>query len=84
MAHEHAPAHRKITLDAPTVPHELDRLAAAYPAFRFGCEIVGRHGPCWVAERKNGLHPGLHTVITADLGELHAALASEEGTGHAR
>jgi hypothetical protein len=63
---------------------ELDRLTAAYPAFRFGCETIGRHGSCWVARRINGLNPGVHTVITADLDELRTALASHEGTGHAR
>jgi len=63
---------------------ELGRLAAAYPAFRFRSQTIGRHGARWVAERKNGLHTGLHTIITADLTELRAALAGQEGTGHAR
>jgi len=73
-----------ITPDAPAAADEISRLTVAYPAFRFGCQMVGRHGSCWVAERKNGLHPGLHTVITSDLGELHAALAAEGGDGYAR
>ena len=55
---------------------ELDRLAAAYPAFWFARQPGGRHGICWVAQRKAGLHPGLHTVITADLAELRAALGT--------
>jgi hypothetical protein len=65
-------------------PSELDRLASMYPAFWFTLEVIGRHGSSWVARRKNGLRPGLHTVITSDLAELHAALASLEGTSHAR
>lgn len=63
---------------------EIDRLTAAYPVFRFRCQMIGHHGTRWVAERRNGLHPGLHTVITDDLAELHAALTSQEGSGHAR
>jgi len=77
-----APA--QITPGSPDAADEIDRLTAAYPAFRFRCQTVGRHGTRWVAERKIGLHPGLHTVITDDLAELRAALAGEEGTGHAR
>jgi hypothetical protein len=65
-------------------PSELDRLAAAYPAYCFSRETIGRHGTCWVARRKDGLSPGLHTVITADLDELHAALADQDDAGHAR
>jgi hypothetical protein len=70
-----------------TTASELDRLAAAYPAFRFSRENVGRHGACWVAERLNRLGYGVRTVITADIAELDAALsdqaADHEGTGHA-
>jgi hypothetical protein len=64
-------------------PSELDRLASMYPAFRFTLEVIGRHGSCWVARRKSGMRPGPHTVITSDLAELHAALASPDRTGHA-
>lgn len=71
-----------------TTAHELDRLAAAYPAFRFSRENVGRHGPCWVAERLDRLGHGVHTVITADLKELRGALgnrsANQKEPGHAR
>jgi hypothetical protein len=63
---------------------ELDCLTAAFPAFRFSYRAVGRHGTCWVAERKDGLSPGLHTLITSDLAELRAALATPDGTSHAR
>jgi len=56
---------------------ELMRLAMAYPAFRFRHETVGRHGLRWIAERRDGLSHGLHTVITADLGELQAALVQD-------
>jgi hypothetical protein len=66
---------------------ELDRLAAAYPAFRFSRENVGRHGTCWVAERLDRLGYGVRTVITPDIAELRAALSSratgQEGAGHA-
>jgi len=65
-------------------PSELDRLASAYPAFWFGREAIGRHGTCWVARRRDGLRPGLHTVITADLAELRAALANPDDTSHGR
>jgi len=54
----------------------LTGLAAAYPAFRFSRETVGRHGPCWIAERVDRLGYGVHTVITADIGELRTALGS--------
>jgi hypothetical protein len=57
----------------------LANLSSSYPAFWFTQEIIGRHGDCWVARRKDGLSPGLHTVITSDLAELHAVLASPEG-----
>ena len=63
---------------------ELDSLTTAYPAFRFRRDLAGRHGSCWVAERKDGLGQGVHTVITGDLAELLAALAGPAGTGHAR
>ncbi len=62
----------------------LTSLIRNYPAFWFSRETIGRHGSCWVARRKNGLRPGLHTVITTDLAELHAVLANPEGTGHGR
>ncbi len=77
-------AQEQITPGSLAASDELDRLTAAYPAFRFRCQTIGRHGARWVAERRNGLHPGLHSVITADLAELHAALASENGSYHAR
>ncbi len=74
----------QITPGSLAASDELDRLTAAYPAFRFRCQMIGRHGARWIAERKNGLHPGLHTVITADLAELRTALASQEDPDHAR
>ena len=73
--------------DDETVMRHLARLTTAYPAFRFSRESVGRHGPCWVAERRNRMAYGVHTVITTDIGELHAALsghaAGPEGASHA-
>ncbi len=65
-------------------PSELNRLASAYPAFWFSREAIGRRGARWVARRKDGLRPGLHTVITADLAELRAALANPDDTAHGR
>jgi len=60
------------------IARELNRLAAAHPAFRFGTQRGwDRTRLRWVAERINGLNPGLHIVITADLTELHAALAAD-------
>ena len=56
----------------------LGALSAEFPAFRFRCERAGWHRECrWVAERINGLAPGLHTLITEDLSELRAALARD-------
>src|SRR6185437_13153287 len=52
----------------------LDLLATGYPAFRFRRERVGLRGQRWITERKNGLDPGLHTLITASLGGLLRAL----------
>ena len=67
---------------------EIDRLTAAYPAFRFSREHIGRHGACWVAERRRRRSTGLHTVITSDLGELLAAISAPptgpEEVSHAR
>jgi hypothetical protein len=56
----------------------LRALAGGYPEFRFFREPRGWHRQLrWVAERVTGGNPGLHTVITADLTELHAALAHD-------
>ncbi|HUJ07318.1 MAG TPA: hypothetical protein VLX31_14510 [Streptosporangiaceae bacterium] len=60
---------------ADVVSAELDRLAASYPAFRFRTQASrDRRRMLWVAERINGLTPGLHTAITSDLAELQTAL----------
>lgn len=75
-------AHRlETTAAAPgasQVQAELARLAAEYPAFRFRAE-AGWLGDRlrWIAERIRGLEPGVHTVITADLGELRTELDDE-------
>jgi hypothetical protein len=61
----------------------LGVLIACYPQFRFGRARIGHRGLRWVAERIDGTRPGLHTMITADLGELRAAL-TRDGSGHAR
>jgi hypothetical protein len=64
----------------------LASLRSRYPAFRFSREHVGRHGPCWVAERSDRRGHGLHTVITADLSELRTTLSShadQEAPSHA-
>lgn len=58
---------------------QLSLLARTYPALRFRCERAGAHGLRWIAERRNGLDPGLHTTITARLHELREAL--REGPG---
>jgi hypothetical protein len=79
--------HTPVTLGDAMHLYDHDPLASlvkTYPAFRFNLRTVGRHGDCWIAERKDGLTPGLHTIITADLEELRAALASQEGTPGAR
>jgi hypothetical protein len=58
-------------------------LAQQYPAFRFWREQIPGHGLRWIVTRVNGLEPGLHTVITAELAELQAALRADEER-HAR
>ncbi len=58
----------------------LGILIAKYPAFRFFHAPIGRCSARWIAERINGADPGLHTVITEDLGELMSALAQDRGT----
>jgi hypothetical protein len=58
---------------------DLGVLIACYPQFRFCRARVGRRGLRWVAERIDGSKPGLHTMITADLGELRAALTQDRG-----
>jgi hypothetical protein len=55
----------------------LGILTAKYPAFRLHHAPIGRHRNRWIAERINGHDPGLHTVITAGLTELLAALAHD-------
>lgn len=62
---------------------DLGALIACYPQFRFCRTRIGHRGIRWVAERANGLEPGLHTMITADLGELRAALDADRSS-HAR
>jgi len=70
------------------VPHEeiareLNRLAACYPALRFGTDTGwDRKTLRWVPERIDGLAPGLHTAITTDLDELRAALDADVRLGH--
>lgn len=62
---------------------QLRLLTLTYPAFRFRRERAPRGGLRWAAERINGLDPGLHTLITADLHELRQALIQDR-TRHAR
>ena len=55
----------------------LTLLASAFPAFRLSQDTYGRR--CrWVAVRRNSTDQGLHTVVTADLTELQAALVLDE------
>jgi|HubBroStandDraft_4_1064222.scaffolds.fasta_scaffold659021_1 hypothetical protein len=53
-------------------------LESLYPAFRFRREKLGHRGMRWIAQRRNGFEPGLHTVIAADLPELCAALSEDQ------
>jgi hypothetical protein len=63
----------------------LGVLSARFPAFRFRRERVGWHRECrWIAERENGLTPGLHTLITADLSELEDASTHDTARAAAR
>lgn len=59
------------------VPAALGVLVARYPAFTFAYARIGRRDCRWIAERKDGLSAGLHTMITADLDELSAALNAD-------
>jgi len=70
--------------DGATVVRHLARLTAAYPAFRFSRELLGWKGGRWVAERRDHAASGLRVVITADLMELHAALARDRDRCRAR
>jgi hypothetical protein len=54
--------------------NHLEALRVAYPTFDFSAPILGLRGRRFVVERRNGLADGLHTLITADLIELEAAL----------
>ncbi len=55
----------------------LGILIALFPAFRFCHVPIGTRGNRWIAERVSGHESGLHTIITADLTELLAALATD-------
>jgi hypothetical protein len=57
---------------------ENSSLELMYPAFRFRRERLGHRGMRWIAQRRNGLEPGLHTVIAANLPELCAALHEDQ------
>jgi hypothetical protein len=70
--------------DPAAIDRQIRRLAAAYPEFLFSHELLGHRGARWVAERRDWRAPGLHTVITDDLMELHAALARDKAASHAR
>lgn len=61
---------------------DLGVLIACYPQFRFCRARIGRRGLRWTAERIDGISPGLHTMITADLSELRSALRADR-TSHA-
>jgi hypothetical protein len=63
----------------PGVLTELTRLRAEFPGHWIGTEIIPGRGGRYVARaRQHDVHP--HTVITADLPELRAAL--EAGRPH--
>jgi hypothetical protein len=57
---------------------ENSSLELMYPAFRFRRERLGHRGMRWIAQRRDGLEPGLHTVISANLQELCAALHEDQ------
>ena len=74
---------------SPTVPAMTERdparLASTvheFPQFRIWREITADREPRFVARRR---HPGVspHTVVTPDLAELRAALATSPGRGPA-
>ena len=66
------------------MPGTVDRLSAAYPAFRFSPECIGWTGARWVAERIDRLAPGLTVCVTSDLMELHAALQRDKAASRVR
>lgn len=55
----------------------LALLKIAFPAFWFSQHVRGRRLR-WVAVRKNGTDPGLHSMVTEDLAELCTALLPDE------
>jgi len=54
----------------------LRELSADFPAFTITWENLGRHGYCYVAERKGGTRVRPSTIITSDAEELRRELAS--------
>jgi hypothetical protein len=81
---DHSASPRPRRLDPAAIDRHIRRLTAAYPEFLFSHELLGWKGARWVAERRDRRAPGLHTVITDDLMELHAALARDKASRHAR
>lgn len=71
-----------VTGEADQAGPDLGALIACYPQFRFCRARIGRRGLRWIAERIDGIRPGLHTMITADLSELRTALSADR-TSHA-
>jgi hypothetical protein len=59
------------------IGHVLGTLITAHPGFRIRYQQVGWLGDRWIAERIKALEPGVHTMITADARELHAALTRD-------
>jgi hypothetical protein len=57
---------------------DLTLLMTAFPAFTITCYPHGWREPRWEAVRRNPADPGLYAVITPDLAELHAILATTE------
>jgi len=55
-------------------PGELTRLREEFPAFRIWREVTGEHARLVAVRRHAGTSP--HTVVTADMAELRAALGS--------
>ena len=60
--------------DAAATPGELASLQEEFPGFQIWREVTGEHARLVAVRRHAGTSP--HTVVTADMAELRAALGS--------
>ncbi len=62
---------------------KLEEIRQRFPAFRIGWEFTHGRRPRYIARRtRDGVHP--HTLVTADLAELHDELSRATTHPHSR